>query len=280
VEDDQVIPAMSQAVHGTLRILLVEDNPANRKVATYLLQGRGHTVECAENGREAIRLVEQNRYDAVLMDVQMPGMDGLEATAMIRQRETAGRRVPIIAMTAHAMKGDRERCLAAGMDGYVSKPIDVHKLITLLESLTQGLSPPELRNEVPTESASAAVPSATVFQFDTALERCFRSQNMLAAMVQHFFEQADETHARMLTALEQGNLEEVGLLGHKLGGTLVYLGAQAAEKAAKRLERFCTTPGGTAAEAKEVIEILQRECAVLKQQLATHPLIAQDATSK
>ena len=90
-----------------LRILLVEDNPANQKLATYILQDRGHLVEIAGDGQEAVGLTEQNRYDVILMDVQMPGMNGLEATAAIRKREDGGSRVPIIAMTAHAMKGDR-----------------------------------------------------------------------------------------------------------------------------------------------------------------------------
>ena len=121
-----------------LRILLAEDNPANQKLATYVLQDRGHLVEIAGDGQEAIRLTERNRYDVILMDVQMPGMNGLEATAAIRKREDGGRRVPIIAMTAHAMKGDREKCLAAGMDGYLSKPIDAHEMIVMVESLSGG----------------------------------------------------------------------------------------------------------------------------------------------
>ncbi len=131
-----------------LRVLLVEDNPANQKLATYILQDRGHLVEIAGNGREAVYLTQHNRYDVILMDVQMPGMNGLEATAAIRAREYAGgedaggeedgSRVPIIAMTAHAMKGDRDQCLAAGMDGYLSKPIDGHKLIALVETLAAG----------------------------------------------------------------------------------------------------------------------------------------------
>ena len=106
--------AIPAAACAQLRILLVEDNPANQKLATYILQDRGHLVEIAGDGQEAIDLTEQNRYDVILMDVQMPGMNGLEATAAIRKRENGGSRVPIIAMTAHAMKGDRERCLAAG----------------------------------------------------------------------------------------------------------------------------------------------------------------------
>ena len=128
---------------GQLRVLLVEDNPANQKLATYILKDRGHVVEIAGNGREAVSLSEKNCYDVILMDVQMPGMGGLEATAAIRAREYAGRedsggRVPIIAMTAHAMKGDREECLAAGMDGYLSKPINGRELLGLVETLAAG----------------------------------------------------------------------------------------------------------------------------------------------
>jgi CheY-like chemotaxis protein len=117
-ESPVAIPAMACA---PLRILLVEDNPANQKLATYILADRGHAVEIAGDGQEAVHLTEQNRYDVILMDVQMPGMNGLEATAAIRNREGGGSRVPIIAMTAHALKGDRDHCLAAGMDGYLSK---------------------------------------------------------------------------------------------------------------------------------------------------------------
>ena len=132
--------AVSAAACTQLRILLVEDNPANQKLATYILQDRGHLVEVAGDGLEALCLTEQNNYDVILMDVQMPGMNGLEATAAIRKRENGGSRVPIIAMTAHAMKGDRDRCLAAGMDGYLSKPVNAQEMIALVESLAAGSS--------------------------------------------------------------------------------------------------------------------------------------------
>ena len=104
-----------------LRILIVEDNPVNQTLAVRLLEKRGHSAVVADNGRKALAVIEQQEFDLVLMDVQMPEMDGLDATAAIRQKElTTGKHLPIIAMTAHAMKGDQERCLAAGMDGYVS----------------------------------------------------------------------------------------------------------------------------------------------------------------
>jgi two-component system sensor histidine kinase/response regulator len=107
-----------------LRILLVEDNPINQKVAQRLLEKAGHNVTIANNGREALDYIGRQKFALVLMDVQMPEMDGLEATMAIRQYERAsGEHVPIVALTAHAMNGDRERCLEAGMDGYVTKPV-------------------------------------------------------------------------------------------------------------------------------------------------------------
>jgi signal transduction histidine kinase/CheY-like chemotaxis protein len=117
--------------HGALRILLAEDNRVNRFLAVRLLEKEGHHVQTAANGRAAIDALEHDRFDLALMDLQMPEMDGFEATTIIREREReTGGHLPIIALTANAMVGDQERCLAAGMDGYVSKPIDLNKLMS------------------------------------------------------------------------------------------------------------------------------------------------------
>ena len=120
------------------RILLAEDGLVNQKVATALLTRRGHSVVIANNGLEALHHLQEQTFDLVLMDVQMPEMDGLEATQAIRSLEQqTGGHVPIIAMTAHAMKGDQERCLAAGMDGYLSKPIESDKLYAIVEGFSR-----------------------------------------------------------------------------------------------------------------------------------------------
>jgi CheY-like chemotaxis protein len=136
-------PAVTSAVgagESHLYILLAEDNLVNQKVACKLLERRGHDVTVVNNGAEALSALEQRAFDLILMDVQMPEMDGLEATRQIRGRErSTGIHVPILAMTAHAMKGDKERCLAAGMDGYISKPIHVQSLMQTIYNLVPAL---------------------------------------------------------------------------------------------------------------------------------------------
>ncbi|MGA2182322.1 MAG: response regulator [Bryobacteraceae bacterium] len=134
------IPARTEHSTGgnsrQLRVLVAEDNAVNQQLARRLLEKRGHTVVLADNGREALRALDRQDFDLVLMDVQMPGMDGFEATAEVRRREKAGERHRIIvAMTAHAMKGDRERCLECGMDDYIAKPLQTRELDEVLAKL-------------------------------------------------------------------------------------------------------------------------------------------------
>jgi CheY-like chemotaxis protein len=118
-----------------LRVLVAEDNRINQALAKRLLEKEGHTVTIAADGRQAIQAFEKSAFDLILMDVQMPEVDGYEATAEIRRRETNGQRIPIIALTANAMSGDRDRCLSAGMDGFISKPIDLKELVEAMSSL-------------------------------------------------------------------------------------------------------------------------------------------------
>jgi PAS domain S-box-containing protein len=138
IEPVPATPSIPRAA-TSLRILLAEDNPINRAVAAGILEKRGHSLVHADNGREAVEAVARENFDLILMDVQMPEMDGFEATRRIREFEKAtGRQTRIVAMTAHAMAGDRERCLAAGMDDYVSKPLQKTQLLALLEGISAG----------------------------------------------------------------------------------------------------------------------------------------------
>ncbi|MFI5176852.1 MAG: response regulator, partial [Terriglobia bacterium] len=140
--------ATARSALTSLRILVAEDNTVNQKLVARLLEKRGHKVKVVANGREAVESLDQDSFDLVLMDMQMPDMDGFEATTEVREREKkTGHHTPIIALTAHAMKGDRERCLDAGMDGYLSKPIRAQELDDLLATYTvpraEGLHAPE-----------------------------------------------------------------------------------------------------------------------------------------
>jgi CheY-like chemotaxis protein len=124
---------------GRVRVLLVEDNAVNQMVAEAMLERRGFEVVVAVNGREGVELFQGGRFDLVLMDIQMPEMDGFEALAAIRAfEEGTGRRTPVVALTAHALKEDRERCLAAGMDDYLSKPIEAPRLYEIIRSVLDG----------------------------------------------------------------------------------------------------------------------------------------------
>jgi CheY-like chemotaxis protein len=129
-------PAADPGASKKYRILVADDNMVNRKVVHYMLEKKGHLVVSVEDGREAVRALDNQLFDVVLMDVQMPNMNGFEATAAIREKEkNTDVHTPVIALTAHAMKGDRERCLEAGMDDYVSKPVNPEKLAACMDAV-------------------------------------------------------------------------------------------------------------------------------------------------
>jgi CheY-like chemotaxis protein len=131
--------------YASCRILLTEDNVVNQRVALRILEKAGHVVAIAENGKSALRMLGEQTFDLILMDVQMPEMGGFEATALIRQKEeSTGRHIPIIAMTAHAMAGDRERCLGAGMDDYLAKPVAAASLLEMVAQYGSKPSPVEV----------------------------------------------------------------------------------------------------------------------------------------
>ncbi|MEN6452302.1 MAG: GAF domain-containing protein [Thermoguttaceae bacterium] len=270
-------PLLSAAASPSrqLRILLVEDNPANQKVAAHILADRGHAVEIASDGHEAVRLTAQRKYDAVLMDVQMPGMNGLETTAAIRRRELDGPRVPIIATTAHTLDGDAERCLAAGMDAYMPKPIDARKVIAVVERLA-GLHPIGAGDGDSIAHAcngSPRVPAGSPPLFDpaAALRHCLGKHELLLQMIQFFFEDVEKILPRIAAAAQQGNLTEVGRLGHRLKGTISHLAAERAHRAAGQVENI-GRPGSPQTEAVAAVEQLHRECYALRETLTNHPV--------
>jgi signal transduction histidine kinase len=252
-----------------LRVLVVDDNPANQKLASFILQERGHAVDIAASGQQGLDMVGLNRYDVILMDVQMPGMDGLEATKVLRDREQGAYCVPIIAVTAHAMKGDRERCRAAGMNDYLSKPIDGYEMIAMVERLAVGQSTGSAvpLASSPSDVESTAVSTLPVFDLNLATRRCLENKDMLQQMIAYFYEECDVLFPQMRAVLQQGNFPELGRLGHRLKGTLVYIGAEPAREAAASVEHF-EIYSGDSDHARAALDLLEERCEVLKTALA------------
>jgi PAS domain S-box-containing protein len=242
-----------------LRVLVAEDNVVNQELAVRLLEKQGHTVAVAGNGREALDALEKatsRGFDVVLMDVQMPEMDGLEATAAIRQKEKAtGRHLPIIAITAHALKGDRERCLAAGMDDYLAKPIQAKELLAAVEGAV--LPAVETRESVPAEPRPEEILDRV-----TALARLDGDAKLLGELAGLFL--ADT--ARLLSAVRQavtrGDAKALEYAAHALKSSVGNFAAHAAFEAAARLEM--SGRQGDLAEAQEAYAALHQEVERLK----------------
>ncbi len=217
-----------------LNILLSEDNPVNQKLAIRLLEKAGHRVTLAGTGREALAAWENAAppgFDIVLMDIQMPEMDGMEATAAIRQREkNSGKHIPILAMTAHAMRGDKERYLASGMDGYTSKPIYPPDLFAEIErcmAATERTSPMAENSREPNEQIDRV----------SLLERVEGDQELLAEMIHLFQEDVPHLLAAMRDALKRGDMAVLERSAHSLKGAVSNLSAKATAAAALHLEK-------------------------------------------
>jgi signal transduction histidine kinase/DNA-binding response OmpR family regulator/HPt (histidine-containing phosphotransfer) domain-containing protein len=223
------------------RVLLVEDNVVNQRVAIGLLTRRGHDVTLAEDGQQALDRLERGTFDLVLMDVQMPVMGGLEATAAIREREKGtSRHIRIVAMTAHAMNGDRERCLAAGMDGYLSKPVDPRMLFAVVEEEAPAAPGPA------PATAAAAVPIVD----ETELrERVGGDEQLLTDVVRLFLEDCPMRLAAIRTAVELRDAEAIRTSAHALKGAAGNLSAKGLFEAARVLERVGAESRLGAAEA-------------------------------
>ena len=238
-----------------LRILLAEDNVVNQTLALRLLGKLGHQVDVAGNGEEALTLHARNRYDLVLMDVQMPVMGGFDATARIRERESAGApHTPIVAMTAHAMKGDRERCIAAGMDGYLSKPVHAPDLVTVLNQLTGHDDPPP-----PPELSTMTGP---IFEREQVLFNLGGDEELLEQLIQMYAEDEPRLVADIDTAIATRDAEALHNAAHALKGAVANFCATRAQARAQKLERLGREKNMAAAPA--ACDELHRELAALR----------------
>lgn len=225
-----------------LKILLVEDNFVNQQVAMRLLAKKGHHVTVADNGRKAIEVMDKETFDLVLMDVQMPEMDGFEATGAIRSRERQnGGHIPIVAMTAHTMQGDRERCLKAGMDGYVSKPVRPEELFEVIYQMSHGdVGKAAVADVVPINGRGGAsdVPTEgpAIMDLSEALSHVGGDEELRQQILQVYFEDAPIQLEKIETAIREGNSKNVEIHVHGLKGASANVGAMAIRQAAWDLE--------------------------------------------
>jgi CheY-like chemotaxis protein/HPt (histidine-containing phosphotransfer) domain-containing protein len=234
-----------------LHILLAEDHVVNQKLAIRLLNKQGHDVVLARNGKEALALHLREKFDLVLMDLQMPEMGGLEATASIRARERAtGDHLPIIAMTAHAMKGDRERCLAAGMDDYIAKPVHATQLRETIARVVSGRTATAAKTTAGDQDEETLVDEAAV------LDRCDGDRELLNELVDVFLDDCPRLLRDIRTALDGKDVASLKLAAHTLKGAAANFGARSAVSAALRLEMLAADRNLT--DAPAAFEVLEK----------------------
>ena len=245
----------------SLYILLAEDNPVNRKLAISLLQKWGHTAKTAANGKEVLAALAEEKFDLVLMDINMPEMDGLETTAVIREKErTSGSHLPIIAMTAHALEGDRERFLEAGMDDYISKPVQAQ---SLFEALEKSAAQPER-----IEPDLTVIPSELVLDMDSMLSHVGGDTELLREIAGVFLEVGPGFMQELRQAIEAGDAGRIENTAHTLKGSISNFTAGKAFQAAYDLEKK-----GRAGEINATWEgyaVLEREIGRLRASLEAY----------
>lgn len=261
-QDTAAPPAEALPRAAGRRILLVEDNPVCQQVTLQMLAQRGVTADVVEDGLDAVVASRQIAYDLILMDVQMPRMDGFEACAAIRRREDGGTaRVPIVAMTAYAMSGDRERCLAAGMDGYLNKPVRSGELMAALTRwLTDSEAPgPAKQDPAPIHAPATRAPAAAVDAFD--LSRLADVTGGFAAFEQmllgEFGLRLPEQFGRLRAALSSGDAREIERAAHSLAGGCRTIGAEPLGLACADVEQ--AAEAGDLDAARAAMSAVERE---------------------
>ena len=260
--------ALTQDDASMKRILLVEDNEINRRVAAGMLETLGYQMEFAINGRDAVDMVFREHFDAVLMDCQMPVMDGFEATQEIRRLEQAtGTHIPIIAMTANAMKGDRERCLEAGMDEYQSKPLRLAPLGQILARHTTKNAPPEPKSVDSRNAYTGAATSHIVFDYAAALETASGNTQRLKRILTAFRTDASNRIDALSSALAVGDRATAVREAHSLKGAASNIAAEKFRNRALEVEHACNV--GDLEAAKGIVPSLSVDFKQLIETLKT-----------
>jgi two-component system sensor histidine kinase/response regulator len=222
------------------RILVAEDNPTNQKLVVTLLRQRGHRVVTVSNGKQAVAKASEKPFDAILMDVQMPEMSGFEATEAIRRRERdTGSHTPIVAMTAHAMTGDRERCLAAGMDAYVSKPLRAQQLLATIDEVCNA-APAEREAQAPAaglESDTGPEPDAATVDRDALLASFGDDPTLLHEVIEVFLADTPKQMAALDSAVARRDATAIASAAHALKGSCGLFSTAGAYESAQRLEK-------------------------------------------
>jgi len=260
---------------SSVKILLVEDNAINQKVVCNQLKRLGYTtVAIAENGEEALEMLRLSEYDIVLMDCQMPILDGYSATKAIRARENGTRHLPVIAMTAHAMKGDREKCLAAGMDDYISKPVDLALLGATIQKWlalpNQGqaavigeiIVKPDLKVGDIQELPSPLNNQEQLIDWHRLQEISDGDVEFQREILTVFVEDGRTTLAKLRQAIENGDIQEVKNLAHALKGASGNTGIPPIQETAASLERLVRDTG-TLDEGMAIVATLERLLSIL-----------------
>jgi CheY-like chemotaxis protein/HPt (histidine-containing phosphotransfer) domain-containing protein len=245
----------------SLHILLAEDNEINQMVACGILNQSGHTVKVAQNGTEVAPLLAAHKFDVVLMDIQMPVMDGFQATAAIRESEKqTGAHMPVIAMTAHAMAGYKEKCLTAGMDGYVTKPVRHDLLLAALEECVKGEERVKgedcVKDEETPADAGAPMPSAgspieAQFNRDDLVERLMGNRQLAQRVAGGFMDNMPAQLAALASAIEGNDAPAARLAAHSLKGAAANIGCADVQNLASRIERLGES--GVLTEASEAL---------------------------
>jgi len=246
-----------------LRVLVAEDSPVNQTLIMRLLEKWGHTPVIAEGGKEALALLDAGKFDLVLMDLQMPDINGFEATAAIRQKERGdGAHIPIIALTAHALKGDRERCLEAGMDDYLSKPIETQKLFDVVETAAR-------KSERATRNGR---PHIRALDIDALLKSFDGDLELVLMLARVFADSSPCQLSELYEAVALGDAEALERGAHALKGSVANFRAEAAVDAAARLEQLART--GDLSTADSALAMLDKEIERLREELETFELVS------